>query len=60
MRVSVLRYKPSFRDLAEMIAERGLSLAHVTITRWVNRKRNAALSSQGQALKQRLVGPLWE
>ncbi len=30
-----LRYKLSFRDLAEMMAERGLSLAHTTIMRWV-------------------------
>ena len=27
-----LRYKLSFRDLVEMMAERGLSLAHTTIT----------------------------
>ncbi len=32
-----LRYKLSFRDLAEMMAERGLSLAHTTIMRWVRR-----------------------
>ena len=30
-----LRFKLSFRDLVEMIAERGLSLAHTTIMRWV-------------------------
>ena len=30
-----LRYKLSFRDLAEMTAERGLSLVHTTIMRWV-------------------------
>jgi transposase-like protein len=30
-----LRYKLSYRDLVEMIAERGLSLAHTTIMRWV-------------------------
>ena len=29
-----LRYKLSFRDLVEMMAERGLSLAHTTIMRW--------------------------
>jgi hypothetical protein len=29
-----LRYKLSFRDLVEMIAERGLSLAHTTIMSW--------------------------
>ena len=32
-----LRYKVSFRDLVEMMAERGLSLAHTTIMRWVQR-----------------------
>jgi hypothetical protein len=30
-----LRYKLSFRDLVEMMAERGLSLAHTTIMRWI-------------------------
>lgn len=32
-----LRYKLSFRDLVEMMAERSLSLAHTTIMRWVQR-----------------------
>jgi len=32
-----LRYKLSLRDLAEMMTERGLSLAHTTILRWVKR-----------------------
>ena len=32
-----LRYKLSFRDLVEMMAERGLNLAHTTILRWVGR-----------------------
>ena len=30
-----LRYKLSYRDLVEMMAERGLSIAHTTILRWV-------------------------
>jgi transposase-like protein len=30
-----LRFKPSLRDLVEMMPERGLSLAHTTIMRWV-------------------------
>ena len=30
-----LRFKLSQRDLVEMMAERGLSLAHTTIIRWV-------------------------
>ena len=32
-----LRFKLSFRDLVEMIAERGISLAHTTIMRWIAR-----------------------
>jgi transposase-like protein len=32
-----LRYKLSFRDLVEMMAERGLYLAYTTILRWVRR-----------------------
>ena len=32
-----LRFKLSLRDLVEMMAERGLSLAHTTILRWVRR-----------------------
>jgi transposase-like protein len=32
-----LRYKLSYRDLVEMMAERGLSIAHTTILRWVRR-----------------------
>ncbi|KMP74573.1 Uncharacterized protein BCZB5J_06463 [Bacillus cereus] len=31
-----LRYNLSFRDLVEMMEERGLSLAHRTIMRWVH------------------------
>ena len=30
-----VRYKLSYRDLVEMMAERGLSMAHTTIMRWV-------------------------
>src|SRR5258708_16908334 len=32
-----LRFKLSLRDLVEMMAERGLSMAHTTIMRWVRR-----------------------
>jgi transposase-like protein len=32
-----LRYKLSFRDLAEMMEERGLAMSHTTIMRWVQR-----------------------
>jgi transposase-like protein len=32
-----LRFKLSFRDLVEVMAERGISLAHTTMMRWVQR-----------------------
>jgi transposase-like protein len=32
-----LQFKLSLRDLVEMMAERGLSTAHTTIMRWVQR-----------------------
>jgi transposase-like protein len=51
-----LRYKLSLRDLVEMIAERGLSLAHTTILRWVRRyspefvkRRNRFGTATGQS-----------
>lgn len=30
-------YKLSYRDLVEMMAERGVELAHTTVLRWVQR-----------------------
>jgi transposase-like protein len=30
-----LRFKLSLRDLVEMMAERGIDLAHTTIMRWI-------------------------
>ena len=32
-----LRYSLSYRDLEEIMAERGLSVDHVTIWRWIQR-----------------------
>ncbi|OUB14985.1 IS6 family transposase, partial [Bacillus thuringiensis serovar yunnanensis] len=32
-----LRYSLSYRDLVEMMEERGLPIAHTTIRRWVHR-----------------------
>ena len=32
-----ISYRLSYRDLVEIMAERGLSIAHTTILRWVNR-----------------------
>jgi transposase-like protein len=42
-----LRFKLSLRDLVEMMAERGLSLAHTTIRRWgTGRHRRAGIWSR--------------
>jgi putative transposase len=40
-----LRYKLSFRDLVEMMSERGLNLSHTTILRWVQRGVHQTLES---------------
>jgi transposase-like protein len=32
-----LRFKLSYRDLVEMMAEQGISLAHTTMMRWIAR-----------------------
>jgi transposase-like protein len=32
-----LRYSLSYRDVAELLAERGIAVDHITIYRWVQR-----------------------
>src|SRR5271169_3894619 len=46
-----LRYSLSYRDLGEIMAERGLSVDHVTIWRWVQR--------YAPVLNQRIRRQLW-
>ena len=43
-----LRFKLSLRDLVEMMAGRGLSLAHMTIMRWVQRHTPARRANRGE------------
>ena len=47
-----LRFKLSFRDLVEMMAERGIDLAHTTIMRWIQRtfpnSKNVGTSSHAK------------
>ena len=52
-----LRFKLSFRDLVEMIAERNLSMAHTTIMRWVH--RYAPEFERRWNRFARPVGPSW-
>jgi hypothetical protein len=35
--ISSVRYSLSYRDVAELLAERGIAVDHVTISRWVQR-----------------------
>jgi transposase-like protein len=51
-----LRFKLSLRDLVEMMAERGFSLALTTILRWVQRYA-PELSGAGIALPSLRVNP---
>ena len=51
-----LRFKLSFRDLVEIMAERGLSMAHTTIMHWVHHyvpafERHRTGSRGGSALR---------
>jgi hypothetical protein len=51
-----LRFKLSLRDLVEMMAERGLSLAHTTIMRWLQESIHRSLRSAGADMPLQLVG----
>jgi transposase-like protein len=56
-----LRYGLSFRDVEELLAERGVAVDHVTVYRWVQRftplfadaAGNADRSTQGRADRDR-------
>jgi transposase-like protein len=50
-----LRFKLSFRDLVEMMTERGIDLAHTTIMRWVQRYVPSS-KGDGIALRSKLGG----
>jgi transposase-like protein len=52
-----LRYSLSYRDLEEIMAERGLSVDHVTIWRWV--QHYAPLLNQRLRSEFRLPNRSW-
>src|SRR5262245_53409239 len=52
-----LRFKLSYRDLVEILGERGLFIAHSTILRWV--VRYAALCEERWRRFERPVGGSW-
>jgi hypothetical protein len=41
-----ITYRLSYRDLVEMMAERGVKVAHSTILRWVTRLSTSAIAVQ--------------
>src|SRR3569833_2821500 len=51
-----LRFRLSLRDLVEMMGERGLSVAHTTIMRWVQRATHRNSKSAGDSLPRQSVG----
>ena len=50
-----LRYALSYRDLEEMLAERGLSVDHTTIFRWVQAYAPELERDKSKALKKEIV-----
>ena len=52
-----LRFKLSFRDLVEMMVERGICLAHTTIMRWIQRAVFPESKSVGTASHAELALP---
>jgi hypothetical protein len=50
-----LRFKLSLRDLVEMMAERGLSMAHTTIMRWCGAMRWSSRNA-GDGLPRQSAG----
>jgi transposase-like protein len=52
-----LRYSPSYRDLDELLAERGIDVDHVTVFRWVQRFAPELIASARPRLQR--VGDRW-
>ena len=52
-----LRYGLSFRDLEELLAERGIEVDHVTVYRWVQRFTPLLIAAAGPV--RRLAGDRW-
>jgi transposase-like protein len=62
-----LGYSLSYRDLEELMAERGLSVDHCTVARWVlryspelsRRIRRHVIEQDHRFIKKRIVASLW-
>jgi transposase-like protein len=53
-----LRYGLSYRDVEELLAERGISVDHVTIYRWVQRFSPSSSRRPGRAATLPVTGGL--
>ena len=54
----VLRYGLSYRDVEELLAERGVQVDHVTIYRWV--RRFTPILAEAARCAQHAVGSRWQ
>ena len=52
-----LRYSLSYRDIEELLAERGVEVDHVTLYRWV--QRFAAILAEAARPSRHAVGDRW-
>ena len=53
-----LRYGLSYRDVEELLAERGIAVDHVTIYRWVQRSPPSSSRLHGRAVMLPVIGGL--
>ena len=54
-----LRYGLSYRDVEELLAERGVQVDHVTVFRWVQRFTPLLIDAARAADTPRAIGGLW-
>ena len=54
-----LRYGLSYRDVEELLAERGITVDHVTIYRWVQRFTRSSSRQPGRAAMLPGTGGSW-
>jgi transposase-like protein len=51
-----LRYGLSYRDVEELLAERGITVDHVTVYRWVQRFTRSSSRPRGRAAMPLVTG----
>ena len=51
-----LRYGLSYRDVEELLAERGIEVDHVTVYRWVQNSRRSSSTPRVRHATRRVIG----